>query len=292
MIDKLLVDGHLIHNVIAGAPDPAMKTAIATIAGLGSPDPRRSISPRPRYHGDVDRTLYYNSRVVDLTGWASGVDYGDAWLTVDLLKQWLALGSDHVAVFRRTGLTFDERVTFRVAGAVQANPRGPLSRTFAWAATLFCSDPRLYADTLSTGVYDPTTASTGVGVKMPMTFPMTFTGTSTTTLKVTNGGNFRTPPVFTITGPGTPTAIDNETTGESIYFTGLSIAAGATVVVDVAARTVRLGGTTGTLRQDLIDASLTKWLELAPGMNSLRLRGVGFTAGQTQLAVSYRDARI
>lgn len=291
MIDKLLVDGHLVHNVVGGAPDPAMKTALATMLGLGSPAPRASHSQRPRYHGDVDRTAYYGPRVINLAGWASGADPGDAWATVDTLKGWLALAGDHVAVFRRTGLAYDERVTFRVDGEVQATPRGPLSRTIAWAATLYCADPRVYADALSSGQYDPTTSSTGVGIDFPMTFPLRFAGAGTTTLLVTNGGNYKTPPTLTITGPATPTAIDNETTGESIYFTGLALSAGDAVVVDVARRQVRLGAA-GTVRQDLVDASLTKWLELAPGPNSLRLRGGGFVAGQTQLAVSYRDARV
>jgi hypothetical protein len=36
----------------------------------------------------------------------------------------------------------------------------------------------------------------------------------------------------------------------------------------------------------------TTWFELAKGDNLIRLRGSGMVTGQTQLTVSWRDARI
>jgi len=109
-------------------------------------------------------------------------------------------------------------------------------------------------------------------------------------LSVENEGTIASPPVFTITGPVTNPIIDNDTTGQSIYTQETALSAGQTLTIDVANRSVVLDGTTG--RPDLINVALTNWFSIRPGVNQLRLRGSDMASTQTNLAVTFRNARI
>ena len=267
-------------------------------AGLGSgPAPKARTEEKPRAHGSINRTRFYGARIFTLEGYcdasADGLtDVQAAAATeeaVDLLKRELALnGAPVVFKFRRLGWSFYERLEVVPAGAFEAPSSGwePFVR---WAVALEAPDPRIYSDTLSSGSYDPAAGAASGGLVFPLTFPLTFAGTGATYLTVNNAGSVETPPVFTITGPLTPaTAIDNETTGESIYFNELDVSSGDEVVVDVAQRSLTYEG---VARPDKIDGRLTTWFQLQPGDNRLRLRGGAAALGTTELAVTFRDAR-
>lgn len=281
MIASAYIDALQIHATSA--------LAISRTRGLGSPVPRRESTLRPSRHGERDTTRFYAGRVIELEGLATGATQADAYAAIDALKGALALGSEHVLKFTRQGLAYAERAVIREGSALEFELVGK-RKTIKWAVALVAADPRLYADTLSSGSYDPTQAGSGSGVNFPLTFPLDFgSGSSSGSLQLTNAGNFPTPPVWTITGPAVNPELRNDTTGESIFTTGLSLNAGAQIVIDVAARDVLVSGTS---RPDLIDAASTIWGELAPGVNVVRLVGSGFVAAQTLLECSFRDARI
>lgn len=255
---------------------------------IGSPEPRASTANRPTAHGALDVADYYGPRLFDVGGEVWGDTYAEFWQRVDALKGALQLGTTHVLKFTREGLGYAERAIVRVASAVDMPLEG--SATFVpWGVSLLAADPRIYSDTLSSGNYDPTAGSSGAGLVFPLTFPLDFGGSGTSQLSVSNAGNIATPATFTITGPVTNPIVDNDTTGESITTTGLALTASDVLVVDTQARTAKLGTTN---RPDFIDASNTAWFDLEPGINLLRLRGSGMAASQTDLAVSFRDARI
>lgn len=261
---------------------------------IGSPDPRSVVDVRPEDHGTVDGTRWYGARVFDMAGRIVGADHEAMWAALDDLKGALALGvgADVTLRFRRTGLAFLERASVRVSGALDAPLASELGAApmVRFAVALEAPDPRIYSDTESTGSYDPTDAGTG-GLTFPLTFPLEFDASAGAgTLQVENAGTIGTPAVLTITGPVVNPIIDNETAGLSIYTRNLDLAAGETVELDTLSRTVLLGGTTP--RPDLVDVSLTDWWTLLPGVNQLRLRGSGMSAGATELAVTYRSARI
>jgi hypothetical protein len=184
-------------------------------------------------------------------------------------------------------------VTFRVASALDIDVKGGTSLYLPWAVTVFCSDPRRYSDALKSGSYDPTTGFTGRGVQMTggmdVVPGLVFTGPASAYLNVSNAGNRPTPPVFTITGPIVAPIIDDDSTGAHIFTTNLSLASTDVVVIDVAAKTLKVNG---TIRQDFFDGKNSSWFELGIGVNLLRLRGTGMVAAQTSLAVSFRDARV
>lgn len=257
---------------------------------VGSPAPRAVTDLRPSDHGATDDTRYYGPRIIELTGRIVAADAAALWAAADALKAKLALGAWRVLRFRRAGLTFDERVLVRVDSAVDIPLVLGTDRYLAFGVSLFAPDPRFYSDTLSQGSYDPTGSGAG-GLVFPLTFPLGFNGAvGQAQLSVTNEGTIATPPVLVVTGPVLNPIIDNDTTGQSIYTRECDLSAGVTLAFDVAARSVVLGGTTS--RPDLIDVSLTDWFYLPPGQNLLRLRGSGMSAGVTELAVTFRSARI
>lgn len=257
-------------------------------SGFGTPAPRRESSERPRRHGERDRTRYYSGRVFNLRGYAKGTTPALAWAAFDTLKGAIELGDTaHVLKFTRLGLAYAERALVRVASEVKEDEIGAPSKRIGWTAQLVAEDPRLYADALTNASYSPSTA--GIGLVFPVTFPLAFLGAAGSTMTATNAGNAPTPPVWTITGPATTPGIRNETTGEEILTTA-QLLAGETLTIDVDARTVKLLGS--TLRPDLIDAAASSWFELGAGASIIRLTGSGFVSGQTQLAVSFRDARL
>lgn len=256
---------------------------------LGSPAPRAVAENRPSGHGAVDATSFYGPRVIELTGFVQASSFADFWPKVDDLLGGLALGSEHVLRFRRLGDTFDLQTTVRVDSSVDL-PVGDVPRPFArWGVSLFCRDPRLYAD-LTSGAYDPTDAGSG-GLVFPLGFPLVFGASGVSgALQVENAGNVSTPPVLVVTGPVTNPILDNDTTGLAIHTRDCGLAAGDTLTLDVRRRTAVLNGTTP--RPDLVNASLTTWWELRPGFNQIRMRGSAMASSQTELAVTFRPARI
>lgn len=257
---------------------------------IGSPAPRAVTDLRPSEHGATDDTRYYGPRTIEVSGRILAADAASLWPLADALKGALVLGSWHVLKFRREGLDYDERCLVRVDSPVDMPLVMGSPRFLQWGVSLFAADPRLYSDTESAGAYDPTTLGTG-GLGFPLGFPLDFdVADGSAQLSVVNEGTIGTPPVYVITGPVLNPIIDNDTTGESIHTQDCDLASGDTLAIDVAARSVTLAGTTS--RPDLIDVSLTDWGYLAPGTNLLRLRGSDMSAGVTELAVTFRSARI
>lgn len=257
---------------------------------LGSPSPRGVMESRPSAHGVTDSTAFYGPRAIELVGTIRAPDMTGFWPLVDELLGRLALGSEHTFRFRRLGESFDLQAVVRVDSDVDL-PVGDVPKPFArWGVSLLAPDPRLYTSTVTSGSYDPTDAGDG-GLVFPLDFPLVFgVGAGAGALFLENEGNIETPPAIEVTGPVVNPIIDNDTAGLSIHTRNCALAAGDTLVLEPREGTARLNGT--TIRPDLIDVSRTTWWSVRPGINVLRLRGSGMTGGQTQLAVSFRSARI
>ena len=127
----------------------------------------------------------------------------------------------------------------------------------------------------------------GLGIHFPIQqWPLDFGHPSGGSLVLANAGTVATSPVWTITGPCAQPVIRAATTGRSLGF-GLSLASGDVLVVDVAARTIRLNG--ASRRAALLPGST--WFGVPPGTT-----GVEFDAQRTDttavLSAAWRDAWI
>jgi hypothetical protein len=287
VIERAWIDDLKVHDVEELATIPY---ALSAVGGLGgSPAPKSSKTDRPRYHGSVVRSRWYQERVFELRGYVRGLDPGDALARLDTLKGALRLGQERLLRFRRLGFPEDERIAFRVESELDAPLEG-VRRLLKWGVTVVSGDPRIYSDTLKVANYDPTAAGVGSGIVFPIDFPIVFEGVGgLERLEVQNGGNVETPPILSITGPALNPIVDLETTLESIYTQNLELLADEVAVIDVAQRKLTIGS---DLRSELVDPARSIWFELQPSTNHLRLRGSNFAAGTTDLAVSFRDARI
>lgn len=286
MLERAWLDDVPIHDVANLQLRFALRSASRRV-------PRRSArSPRPRAHGGVNRTRWLEAQLWDLAGYCDAGSVAATQVAMDELGRLLLPDRDHVFRFRRYGFPEDEQIGFRETSELDAPAKGwqPQVR---WSVSLIGDDPRVYGAALKVASYDPTTAASGSGLSFPLEFPLVFEGPVTTTLAVENQGTIETPPVLTVRGPVTNPIVDNETTGESIHLTELELVANDLLELDVARRRARRAVVGGayTVHQELIDARLTRWFELPRGVSQLRLRGQGFVTGQTQLAVSFRDAR-
>lgn len=261
---------------------------IRKFTGMGSPAPRRDVTLKASRHGAIDRTQFYDGRVLSIEALIVEDTPLAAWDKLDTLEGEFQLGTAHTLSFRRSGRPDDEQCEVIVASPLDASVSYEESNTIRWGVELFAADPRVYGAALRSGSYDPAAATSGGGIDLPMTFPLTFPTDSTAELQLDNAGNFPTPPLLTIDGPVINPVIDNDTSGESISVV-YSLGADDSVQVDVANRSVSLNG---SKRLDLLNAENTVWWNMEPGTNRIRLRGSGMATGVTLLTVQYRDARI
>lgn len=254
--------------------------------------PRTNRRPRPRRHGTVDLTRYYEARLFEMAGVIYGLEDDVTQDRLDAFEAALALDGETA--------TFEWRLAGRdELEAEQAEVRieGDLEYTFdvdeptviRWALTLFAEDPRRYGVVQRSGSYDPTEGANDAGVLFDVDFPLEFSSGDASALSVTNEGTYPTPPVFTVTGPVTNPSVENVSTGESIETAAFALLSGSVAVFDVDARTLTVDG---TLRPDLIKAADTTWFELGAGQTTLRLGGDDMVADETSLAVTFYDARI
>lgn len=102
------------------------------------------------------------------------------------------------------------------------------------------------------------------------TSPVPAVGQVGASLAATNGGDWPTTPVVTITGPLTNPVITNVTTGQQVTV-NVTLGGGDELVVDMGARTAKVNGT--TVRASM--AMVPGWWALQPGANTVRVTPTG-----------------
>lgn len=160
--------------------------------------------------------------------------------------------------------------------------RGPVG----WLANMQLYSEKPFAeDATSTDTDSVALTSGGGGFTIPLTLPVTFTGSSGGTLTVTNNGDFYAYPKMRVYGPITNPVVINSTSGERLAFTG-SIAAGDYWEIDLFQKTVKLNGIT-SIRA--LDVSESTWFRLGFGNTDMQLAGSGYS-GVTKLRVFMKSA--
>ncbi len=251
--------------------------------------PRSASTKRPMAHGSFDVSEFYEGSLYTLNGYVRGDTPSEAASALAEIRAAFALtGGSTLLRYTYQGDADGYQAEVRQRGEFEA-PLSGAAPLVAWAVDVFAADPREYGQTVRSASTDPTLAGASGGLSFPLSFPLVF-GTSTPGLMtVVNDGTFATPPVYTISGPAVDPVITNETTGDAITTSGLTLASGQVATIDVAARDLVL---LGTSRPDLINPTLTRWSDIPRGTSVLRMTGSGFTAGESLLTVTYRDARI
>lgn len=144
------------------------------------------------------------------------------------------------------------------------------------------TNPLLLADTASSAVSALALATTGLTFSAAA--PFVFGSVTGNTIAATNAGNYDADWTATFTGPLVAPELVHVATGKRISLTGANLAAGETLIVDSASRTVKLNGTAS--RYSWLSTT-SQWFTLAPGSNAVTFLGA---SGAGNVTLSWRSA--
>jgi len=247
-----------------------------------TPPVRLELANRPQRDGAFDAPSFRGARVITVEGTAVAPDPDTRERAKDRLAAVLADGSGLAELVVQERLVA-RRAMVRLSAETKIADATPYS--FDWSIQLTAPDPIRYGVeqyAASCGLPQP-----GAGIAFPIgQWPLDFGASGGGSMTLTNAGTVTTWPRWTITGPCDQPVIRHATTGRSLGI-GLPLYDGDVLVVDVAARTVRLNG--ASRRAALLPGSA--WFGLPPGIT-----GVEFDAQRTDtpavLSATWRDAWI
>lgn len=258
---------------------------LRNVTGLhDSPGLRTSDADRARNHGQFAGIDYLTGRSIQASVYLLSSDPAD-WAA---FTQAMTVGSDAEAPLTISFPNLASGRTLLLSAKCRKvsmpveidNQFGIGKAEIEWWAT----DPRMYDSTL-VSVTGTTSTPSGLGLQFNATFNLSFGGGAATgSVVANNSGNFPAPWTITFSGPLTTPKIENSTTGDTLTFEG-TVPAGSQLVVSSFDRTVLLNGSS---RYSWL-ASGSKWFQLPPGAQQLRLTASG---GSGSATLSYRSTWI
>ena len=267
-----------LNGILMG---PSTNYTVRNLDMWSAPELRQGETARAQAHGMYQGTDWLSSRLVaaQLYVAAQTTDAAEIGLRQVLAGAWQppSDGGTVPLVWQE-----DDGVKYRLNGKPRlassaVSPRMPTECRFV------ATDPRIYANTLSTA--STGLASSGGGFAVPALVPWSGgSGGTGSTISCPNTGTFSTPWVATFTGPLVGPALTHSS-GNVLNFGGASLAAGETLVVDSAAKTVLLNGTASRY----LWLTVTQWFDLIPGANAITLTGA---SGSGTVSIAWRSAWI
>lgn len=245
----------------------------------GGPDVRLTLASRPQRDGGFDAASFRSVRVITLEGLAIAPDSDARERAKSRISAVLADGStlSELTVRERT---LTRRALVRLSSGTKVVDKSPY--TFEFSLQVTAPDPLRCGTEVRTatcGLPRP-----GPGVRFPLRFPAYFGDPVDGSLGLSNAGTAVAWPLWTITGPCRQPVIRNDSTGQRLAF-GLRLLAGDTLVVDVVARTVLLGG--ASRRAALLPRSA--WFGITPGNTTIGFDALDPTESGT-LTATWRDS--
>jgi len=254
--------------------------AIRSLDGWGEAPLHRLVERGPQQHGASDIGFRLDPRVGTVVLSVDAGDLATLWTRRALLLSWLRPTSGE----KTLRFTLDDGTVRCFEGHSAGQMTLPLEarRALAWdvGVQFVCADPTCYdpeAQTLTfrlggsagTGFTVPTYVPTGMGASV-------IAGAQA----VAYAGTWRTHPTIRITGPITDCVITNESTGETIDFTGVTIEAGETRDIDLRYGHKTVLDAEGanciaeiTPQSDLATFHIADDQEVEDGINTIRVTG-------------------
>lgn len=259
------------NDVVLHEDVPNGKRWLTQATGLrGVASIRSNHRVRPQAHGGINETRFEDGRTITLQGEVmSTVSIEDAFSEFALVAEPMIQTLDNGPAL----LKWTEGATGnQLQRAVKLD--GDFDPVFqdaeamlSYQAQFFAEDPRAYSQTLTTVTSDNITA-VGGGMVFPKTYPYTFATSGGGTVSFTNAGNRPTSPVYRIYGLAVNPSIVLLGTAYRLVFNG-TVEADTYLEIDVAKRTVMLGGMTNRL--NFYDSVNSTWFDLPAGTSSLQL---------------------
>ncbi|HEY1668504.1 MAG TPA: hypothetical protein VGG54_22665 [Trebonia sp.] len=247
-----------------------------------SPPARPSQADKTIGDGTFSGPGFYAGRLVTLTGTCVAPNQTAMLWAKEAIKAafgpWdlVTLQVDELHLSRVAQVTLNDDVQIQDKTTV----------VFTWQMGLFAADPRRYLVTPTTLTAELPATAPGVGRSYPRSYPRTYAAGGTgAQVTFTQAGNYKlTPAVITIAGPVTSPTVEHDRSGSHITL-DMTIPAGESVVLDLAAETALLGGSSVAEYM----TSDSAWFLLERGANVVRFRGspgAGSTPVMTMVASS------
>lgn len=256
---------------------------------LGAPSVRENVSDRPGGDGTIDNSTYTGGRSVtfDLHIFGNAVNSPYAWL--ERLTAMTHPGiRPRLRVQRASPEAYGQTWEMELRG-------NPFSISFGRTAaakldlTLQFTNPTGYLSgdlqEVTSVMADPTNAS---GFIFPIAFPLA-TGTTSASnplVYAVVAGSAPVTPAIRIYGPVTAPQVTDEA-GQTFKLTGLTLAAGNYVDIDMGGATARINGDAAQSALDTVDFSVSTFWTWSPGAHTVR-----YAATSGSIVVQWRDRRL
>lgn len=249
-----------------------------SVAGDDGPGTAGQVVQQAGDHGGWATPQYYAPRTLTLTVTASAPSQALRDVARATMQQ--AVPVSDLALLR-----LDEPIPKQM----YVRRSGPLTEVrpvltdVVFTIGLVAPDPRKYGTVLH-----QLTANQGsgpAGLAPPWTPPITLpAGAPPMGVSASNAGSFETRPVVKITGPITAPAVVNQTTGQTVSFSALTLSSTDVLAVDFLNKQALLNG--GYRTADLASS----WWVMPPGTTGIRVTGTGGTG--SSMTVQWRDSWI
>ncbi|MBX6770887.1 MAG: phage tail family protein [Chloroflexi bacterium] len=254
--------------------------------GIGMAPANRIIEQGPQQHGASDRGFRLQPRKIALSLLARGGSDSDWWQRRNSLLALLRPSDTPLALrlTRSDGTVrqIDCYYSAELGLAVDPDLRASWQPV---VVELLAPDPTWYDPTGTTITYG--IGGAGDQMTVPLAIPWHVGASSiNTTRQVTYSGTWDAYPVITVIGPATNLVITNETLGDKLDFTGVSLGAGERRIIDCryGQKTVTDANGTNRIADLTADSNLATFrIGAHPnppgGVNSIRVSAQNITAG-------------
>lgn len=287
-VEYATLDGFVLQDLSTDA-----SCAVSEVVGLsGFSNIRGEATDRPEAHGAVEPANQYLPAGV--SAWdlvVTGDTAADArvnWTT--LLRTLNATRKQQKQLrWRWLADTLELQSNVRVVGMTPPKGTDKGARVIC-QVLLRHADPVHYTQTAvlqATGA--PSVSISGMPFPVPWPVPWALISSGSGTINATNDGDEDAWPVIDIAGPIENPVVQNQSTGKSLYFDGLSLAVGETLSIDMnpASRSAVVGGVS---KFSAIRMAASEFFSVTAGATeSITFSGSG-TDGNTTMTVSLRSA--
>jgi hypothetical protein len=274
-----LVDG---NNTLQIYPNPNIELQSLD---LGYPEVREDISDAPDTDGQIDLTTYYGGRVIaiELALLDTPLALADQVraFTSPAARPYLYVGEDEWGSERRARVRSAQATITRQRGLLQT-----ATMQLQWKAPDGILEDATQ-QTISLPVFSPASST---GVRFPTTFAMSWPITMNTSAQTFPiQGSVPINWVGRLYGPCTGPRFSLDTTGETLSFPTLTLAAGDYLEIDTRNHTALVNGSPDASRLGQLDFAASTWWRLRPGTNTVRYNPVT-VAGGAQAVLFWRPA--
>lgn len=253
--------------------------------GLPMPNVRDVVDNRTDADGSYDQTAHYGARAIT----ASVVMFPGLGISLedrlDALRKFLHPGNRCTLSWVPVGEVDRRQLVVRAASHdVTLRDDCYVRTSVGWVAP----EGVVQSSTLHSQVLTPTPLAE-MGRVYDLAFPRQYpAGTGPATFNITNAGTAPAPWIGRMYGPCDNPKLVNQTTGQTLALTGLSLTVGQYVELNIANHTARLNGDPTLSLYHLVTLA-SAWWRLAPGVNVVAYQPTTFVGG-AQAVIEWRDA--